>query len=315
MIVVAASHLLVLCGAESEPADTLKAFENATALRDSIVDGHVTFEELASKNSGDPSAKQNKGYLGYFSVFDMVYPFETGAYNTPVGEISQPVRTGYGYHLIRVEDRMESVGKQRLSHIIIRIGPQYSAKDSAQAGKKIAEIYERLKTDETFEDVAGKYSDDQVSAKKGGDLGWGRLIPEMENVKRKLKVGEFSEPFNTPYGWHILKVTDVEPIKPFSETEAEIKSKIARDARSYLSKDKLIERVKKEGNFNLNKDNLNAFIDHIPEDQVKPYLSGLWVPADSTLPLYTQELYALGSGENRQSGNHSKLHRLVHCKS
>jgi len=126
---VKASHLLVNVSETATPADTLAAYNRIMSYRDSIVSGEKDFAYMAEKYSEDPSAKENKGNLGYFSAFSMVYPFETAAYSTNVGEVSMPARTRYGYHLIYVADKLKSGGTKRASHIIIRVGERFSAND------------------------------------------------------------------------------------------------------------------------------------------------------------------------------------------
>jgi len=76
------------------------------------------FNEIAAKNSQDPSAAENKGEIGYFSAFQMVFPFENMAYLTPVGQVSEIVRTRFGYHLIKVEDERPTRGEIKVAHIM-----------------------------------------------------------------------------------------------------------------------------------------------------------------------------------------------------
>lgn len=300
---ISASHILINCGPDASAKDTLEAYQRALSLRDSIMKGGKTFEDMAVKYSQDPSAVRNKGYLGYFSAFDMVYPFETGAYNTGKGQVSMPIRTGYGYHLIKVLDRQPFEGKATAAHIIVRVGAQYSAKDDAQAQKIINEIYAQLKSGADWGEMAANYSDDPTTAKKGGDLGNGRLISEMELLKIKLKEGQFSEPFKTEFGWHILKVTQVEPIKSFDDSKAELKSRISRDARSYLSKEKLVERVRKEYGFKVNTANLEKFNASIPKDKEAEYTKGFWKPEGPEFDaILSMELYTMANGNDKEVG-------------
>lgn len=301
--VINAAHILLMCSPEATPADTLKAYNRAMSLRDSIVKG-ADFGSVAAKHSEDPSAKSNKGDLGYFSVFDMVYPFESGAYNTPVGEVSMPIRSGYGYHLIKVQDRMKSSGKKTAAHLIVRVGPQYSAKTQEEAKTRIQEIYTELKGGAEWRDMVRKYSDDPNTNEKGGDLGQGRLIPEMENAKRSLGEGEFSEPFETSFGHHILSVTEVEPIKTFKESEAEIKSRIARDARSTLSQERLIARVKRENDFTTNQENIDKFNQFLEgQNASAQYTKGFWRPVDSLMTdLKTLPIYSIGKDADKTEG-------------
>jgi peptidyl-prolyl cis-trans isomerase SurA len=175
----------------------------------------------------------------------MVYPFETAAYNTSVGTISMPVRTQFGYHIIKVIDRTPYLGQKQSAHIIIRVGPTYSAKDTSAAIAKINEIYSKLKAGEDFGTLASQYSDDPGSSKKGGDLGAGKLLGEMEEIKRKLGKGEISKPFTTQFGWHILKVTEITPLKPYDQAKNELKSRVSKDLRSNLTQEIFINKLKK----------------------------------------------------------------------
>ena len=119
---VRASHLLIKLDKNASSEDTLKAYQKIMSLRKRIMAGE-SFEKVAAEASDDPSAKDtpatkerqtakgNGGDLGYFSVFDMIYPFECGAYNTKIGDVSMPVRTDFGYHLIKVTDKKKAKGK------------------------------------------------------------------------------------------------------------------------------------------------------------------------------------------------------------
>lgn len=293
---VNANHLLIQVAADASPADTLQAYNRLSAIRDSIISGKADFIEMARKHSSDPSVKQNDGNLGYFSVFDMVYPFESAAFNTAAGSVSEPVRTQFGYHLVKVNEKLNSEGKKRVAHIIIRIGPNYSAKDTASAVRKIDELYGRLEKGADFAELAREFSDDPNSGQKGGDLGTGRLLPEMETLKIKLKDQAFSKPFTTAFGWHILKVTEVEGNKSFDEAKGDLKSRIARDSRSQLSKEVLIERIKKENNYTYEAANFEEFVATLNEG----FARGSWHP-DTTAAaqaLYSKPLFRLGDAKS-----------------
>lgn len=290
---VKAAHLLLRLAPDAPPEDTLRVFQRISALRDSVVSGARSFAYLAEKYSEDPSAKQNQGDLGYFSAFDMVYPFESAAFSTPVNSVSQPVRTQFGYHLIQVSDKAAISGEKTAAHIIIRVGDRYTAKDTTQAEKMIREIYEKLEAGEDFAALARQYSDDPSSAANGGELGTGRLIPVMENIKVKLQEGDYSEPFTTPYGWHIMKVTQVSARPDFEAARAEIKARISRDSRSQISREALISRIKKNYGYTPFPDNVQAFIDHL--DNRFPI--GGWQPDSTQFALYQKPLYQLEGEE------------------
>lgn len=294
---VKASHLLVSLGQSPSPNDTLAAWNKVMAYRDSITRGLVNFNDLAERASEDPSAKQNRGNLGYFTAFDMVYPFENAAFNTPVSSVSQPVRTQYGYHLIYVADKIATGGPKQASHIMVRVGDRFSAKDSTQAVARINELYAKLKAGENFGALAKQYSDDPSSAASGGDLGQRLLIPTMEEVKIKLRTGDFSRPFKSQYGWHILKVTASAVDRDPDERLAEVRMRVSRDTRSQLSREAMIDRIKKEYNYMLNEANFNELKGILDSS----FPRGQWKPNDKAAPLLIKTLFTLNNSAKPKS--------------
>lgn len=289
---VDASHLLISVNQNAAPADTLAAFERIQSLRDSILNHGKDFGEMAMAYSNDPSAQQNKGRLGYFSAFDMVYPFETGAFETEPGNVSEPVRSQFGYHIIFVHDKMVNAGKKKAAHIIVRIGDRYSAKNDAEAEAKINEIHQLLVDGGDFAELARQYSDDPSSAPNGGDLGYNRLLPEMETYRLQLGEGEFSEPFKTRFGMHILAVTEVETPESFEEARPQLKQRISRDSRAQLSQKALINRIKNDGNFTMNQDAWTSFTGMLDDR----FSRGAWEPDSMNVPLFDETLFTLADG-------------------
>ncbi|MFM9050905.1 MAG: peptidylprolyl isomerase, partial [Bacteroidota bacterium] len=140
-ITIRASHILIKCDQNALPKDTLEAYNKALKVRAELIKG-ADFTSTAKKYSEDPSVKENGGDLGYFTCMQMVYPFESAAYNTKSGEISQVVRTKYGYHVIKVFDARPNQGEVRVSHIMVKIAEgATAADDSTKARQKITEIY------------------------------------------------------------------------------------------------------------------------------------------------------------------------------
>ena len=280
---VRASHILVK-GQDSA------AYARALALRDSVVRGGRSFAEIARLYSDDPAAPETGGDLGYFSAFDMVAPFEDAAYQTPVGQVSMPVLTRFGYHLVYVRERGPNPGARKTAHILVRWGPTYAAKDSTEAYKRIQEIYERLQKGESFEELAKNYSDDPFSAARGGELGWMRLFPDMEAVKRRLGAGEISAPLRTKYGWHILKVLEVKPVRSFEEMRGELKARLQRDERYKAAEKQYFDQRLKAYNYQENPATGEALFKAL--DTLYPDLDG----ALAKLPLTLQKatLFTLG---------------------
>ncbi|NVO03972.1 MAG: peptidylprolyl isomerase, partial [Bacteroidetes bacterium] len=261
---VRASHILIKCDANALPKDTLVAYNRVMGLRKRIMAGE-SFEKIAVEASEDPSArdqaetkdrpanKGNAGDLGYFSSLDMVYPFESGAYNTKIGEISMPIRSNFGYHLIKAVDKRKAMGKVQVAHIFVVIPKNSTHADSLKYKSKIEEISAKLKAGENYEELAKTYSDDKGSATKGGVLPWfgvNRMVPEFIVAVSKLQnKNDISDPVQTVYGWHIIKMLDRKDIGSFDEVKGDLKSKIAKDGRSAKSKDAIIAKIKKENKF------------------------------------------------------------------
>lgn len=244
---IRASHILIKCELGALPKDTMEAYNKAIKVRNELLKGS-DFNKTARKYSDDPSVKDNSGDLGYFSSMQMVYPFETAAYSTKQGEVSMPVRTRFGYHLIKVTDSRPAQGEVRVAHIMVKIGPGASAEDSLKAAQKINEIYNKLKAGERFDDLARQYSDDPSSAKTGGALpmfGTGRMVPEFERAAFDLKnLNDYTQPTRTSYGWHIIRLLDKKPLGTYDELQAELKQKVQKDSRSDLSRTSMLNKIK-----------------------------------------------------------------------
>ncbi|MEL6672119.1 MAG: peptidylprolyl isomerase [Bacteroidota bacterium] len=292
---VDASHILLMVDENANPSDTLAAYQKIMGLRDSVLTHGKAFEEMAEYYSEDPSAQSNGGRLGYFSVFEMVYPFETAAYSTEPGSVSMPARTRFGYHILKVHDKIKNEGTKRAAHIIVRIGDRYGAKDEAQAEQIIKEISQKLKDGADWNAMVQQYSDDPSSANKGGDLGTGRLLPEMEAWKLKLGENEISEPFKTRFGQHLMKITQVSKVPTFEESKSQLEQKISRDSRSQLSRKALIARIKQESQYSLQQENFDAFKASLTDE----FSVGTWNPDTNQQALYNKALFTLADGYSR----------------
>lgn len=247
---VKAKHILIRISRDATPKDTLFAYNKILKLRERILNGEK-FEVIAAQFSEDRSAqddaktgrKGNGGNLGYFSAFNMVYPFEVAAYNTKISEISMPFKTQFGYHIIQVDDFKKSDGEIEAAHILV--------KDTSAVSKtKIESIYGKLIAKEKFEDLAKQYSDDPGSKNKGGNLGKfaaGRMVKPFSDAAFALEnVNDFSEPFKTRFGWHIVKLIKKHPIKSFDEMKKDLKAKVKKSSRMQLSEKAVVNKLKKE---------------------------------------------------------------------
>ncbi|MFT6715534.1 MAG: peptidyl-prolyl cis-trans isomerase SurA [Saprospiraceae bacterium] len=267
-----ASHILINIKYHALPSDTLKAYSKAKAVL-AMAETGVNFDSLAVVYSEDPSAKSNKGDLGYFSTFRMVYSFETGAFNTKVGGVSKLVRTRFGYHIIKVKERRETVGSIRVSHIMMVLNDKMTVEQKALKASKIQEVYEQLEGGAAFDMLARKYSEHYSSAEKGGVMPWfssNQYDVKFENAAYDIKInGEYSKPIRTDYGWHIIKRLDRKERESFKKMELEIRKKVARSDRASKSKEAVLARIKSEYNFK--------------EKSKRKYLNWFYENGDSTL--------------------------------
>ncbi len=241
------SHLLVAVPEDASPADTLRALQTALALRDRLAKGD-DFATLARQYSADPTAARNGGDLGYFTAFSKLYPFETAAYQTPVGAVTQPVRTRSGYHLIQVTDRRPSRGRVRVAHILVRMSPQADEVGKAAAKARIDEVYAKLQRGESFETLARQYSDDTDSKNTGGVLpafGVDKNVPPFEEAAFSLSVpGTYSTPFLTNYGWQIVRLIERLPLEPYAELATNLRQRVVSHLRADALRQATLRRLR-----------------------------------------------------------------------
>ena len=254
---VRARHILVSCSAQANPADTLKAWKRANAMRTRILNGE-DFEAVALSKAGsdDPSVRDNGGDLGWFSAFQMVYPFEEAAYTTAVGDLSPIVRTRYGYHFLEVTGRRDARGEIRAAHIMIRTKEGADDATLKAAEERINSIHDLLSKGIPWEELALKMSEDASTASKAGELPWfgtGKMVEEFENAAFGLtEDGQISAPFKTSYGWHIVKRLEYRAPATFEASKRELQKKVSRDSRSELTRASFLENLKAEYNYTSN---------------------------------------------------------------
>ena len=265
--VVHASHILILVDEDATPKDTLQAFTKIQEARGKIVAGE-DFEKVAKEYSQDPSAENNGGDLGWFSAFRMVYPFEDAAFSTPVGDVSEPFRTRFGYHILKVHDKKPASGEISAAHIMIAVTPETS---ETTAETKIQDIYKKLKQGGDFAALAKEFSEDSYSAQNGGELrtfSRGDLnAPKFEDAAFLLDApGDITEPVRSAYGWHIIKLIEKHPVPTFEESKTELTEKIKKDSRSQLITEAFIERLKNKYSITENREVIDYFANNIQKD-------------------------------------------------
>ncbi len=293
---VNASHILVKVAQEANPADTLLAYQKLQTIRERATKGE-DFGQLAYETSEDPSAKQNKGSLGYFTAMQMVYEFETQAYKMKVGDISPIFRTQFGYHILKLHEKRPFTGIFSVAHIMAKTSQKNTPDELNQLQKRLEEVHNLLQKGEKWDDLCKKYSDDASSRNIGGVLPEFKAseiqVPEFETVITGLKnIGDYSKPFRTSFGFHIIKLVGKRGLPAFTETEATLRNEVQKDGRSKLSKNALVKQILKDNKFKENTENvkeaLKATDDRLP--------LGSW-SFDIKNPIINKPLFSLGNKE------------------
>ena len=271
-----AAHILIKCDVNAVPSDTLAAYKKAMSIRERALKGE-DFGDLAAELSEDPSArdyeeipgvrkayKGNRGELGYFTVFDMVYPFESGVYNTEVGGISMPVRSSFGYHIIKLNSKTPASGLIRAAHIFLAVDPKDPDKNDSLVKIKAQNIYnEVINDDKNWTDYVRRYSDDKGTINNNGVLSPFRvnqIVPEFISVVKSLEPNQISEPVKTDFGYHIIKLVGSTTPGTFEQEEGKIRERVERDMRGQLSEEIAMRRIMKDNNFKENAKVKDAFI-------------------------------------------------------
>ena len=253
-----ANHILININDENND----EALNKINDIRREIINGNISFEDAAVKYSDDKSATENKGNLGYFTAFMMVYDFETAAYTTDINDISKPVKTKYGYHIIKVNERRKAVGERKVAHIMFKTGKNAKPDKINDAQNKINKTYDLLKNGDRFAEVAERFSEDRSTAVKGGVLppfGVGKMVSEFELQAFKLNSpGDFSEPFRTDFGWHIVMLLEDFPVVLNDDLYLKVKTGIERDSRSKLSSEFMAKKLKDQYKLKVYKENFNS---------------------------------------------------------
>lgn len=242
--------------------DNQRQLQLADSLRQCVLNGE-DWENIATKYSVDPSVPNNKGHYGFIMAGMFPYDFEKVVYETPVGEISQPFKTNYGYHMLRVNAVRPNDGEVHVMHILKLFPRARVVPDSVKLATKhkIDSIYALLQQGADFATLAKAESEDPGSAKNGGELPWfgrKRMVPQFETVAYELKPGEMSEPFETTYGYHIVKKLDAR-MPSLDDSRKNIEQRMQQDYRKDAPRVARINQLKQQYNYTQNA-NLHQYL-------------------------------------------------------
>ena len=224
------------------------------------------FDKVAREMSTDPQVQETGGELGWITPFRYVYPLEEAVYNTPVGKVSEPFRTQYGFHIVLVEEEIDHK-EVKASHIMKMV----PADSLNEAKKALIDSLAKVVTPENFAEVAQRESDDRGSSARGGSLGWfgkGMMVKQFEEAAFSMENGQISAPVRTQYGWHILYKEDERGIQPLDSMRAQIHRQVLRDERANEADKSFIRKARAEYNLpaEMSDADVKAYVDeHLEE--------------------------------------------------
>jgi peptidyl-prolyl cis-trans isomerase SurA len=266
---IKASHILIAIPKASD-RDSARFLAKADSLYKVLLSNKtISWDSLVKYFTDDKSTIPSGGSVGYFTALQVPYAFESAVYKLPVGGISKPVRTTYGYHIIKKTAERPARGQVKVAHILCA-AKKSEGETGRQAAKLRADsILAQLKSGYSFDSLAKNRNDDRYSVNSNGELtafGVGAMVPEFEDAAFALTtVGEYSAPVATEYGYHIIKLLEKMPIKPYAEMGSDVSKKVERDGRVDVAKRAFLEKMKAKNKFKENAPGLSEFIASVPD--------------------------------------------------
>lgn len=263
--------------------DTAEAYKQIHEIYNEIKNNKISFEDAVSKYSDDGYTKSQKGYIGYISALDIKYGIENAAYATKIGEISVPVKSELGYHIVKVINKRAKKGKLHIAQILVKPTNPTNPKDVEEAKALSEKILNELKAGANFEEYVAKYSADHISKDKKGIIEPfypGTYQLQFEKVAFNLnKPGEYGEIVQTEFGFHIIRFIQREDNAPFESVKSQYSQRLKQDGRVKIAEEKLKSEKLIKMNFKENSDNYRELV--------------TWVNADTSKVLdFTQKNYS-----------------------
>lgn len=281
------AHIFVAIREGATEAEIKEAYNKLKKVRDMAT--VTNFADLAKQHSEDTYSKDNGGDLGWYTVLQLPYELETAMYKTNAGELSDIVRTAYGYHFIKVWETRPAYGQLQVSQILVR-------NTNPNAKPLIDSLYNLLKNGTPFEQLVLGYSEDNASKTKNGALGWvgiNKYAKPFEDAVFSLKRdGEISAPFTSSAGWHIIKRTKSQVNPAYTDVKGELTDKIKKDSRFELVQDALVERIKKDAGFTIDEKIKGEILDIWRKDA--NFFNTQWTP-DAKLLSDERVLFTVGN--------------------
>ncbi|MEJ0082864.1 MAG: peptidylprolyl isomerase [Puia sp.] len=248
------SYIFVAAPKNASPADTAKAWQKIQDAYKAL-NNKKDFGETAVQYSEDPNVKENRGDLGYITVFDLPYAMETVAYNTTPGKFSPVFRTNGGYIILKTTAQRPAEGLIKVAQILIIFPFEAKEAEKLSTRQRADSIYQAIKSGADFGTMARKYSGDNLSYQLGGvlpEFGIGKYEAGFETTAFNLKKdGDISQPYQSSFGYHIIKRLSRNPIPAKADQKAldRMKEKIKTDPRVAISKKRMTQTILKQTQF------------------------------------------------------------------
>jgi peptidyl-prolyl cis-trans isomerase SurA len=267
---VRVSHILVSIPRGSD--DTLAALRKIDSIYQAVQSG-TDFATIAKLASEDKQSASNGGDIGFITALQLIYPFENAAYETPVGAVSKPFRTLFGYHIVKRTDERAARGEIQVSQIMVGIQKSAGKEGEMAAKARIDSVSSLLKQGQSFESLVAKYSDDKFSKNSDGKLaifGVGQMVPAFEDAAFALKnPGDISNPVRTEFGYHIIKLEKKIPVRPFDSVKTELTKRVEKDSRIETARALFSNRIKAKVNYKEYPEALTELIAAIPDSTLR----------------------------------------------
>ena len=262
-------HIFIPFGANNSDSSVVKLKIQEAYME---LQSGKNFDNVALKYSADPSVAQNKGNLGYITVFSLPYQFENVIYKLSPGKFSAPFKSNSGYHIFKNLGERKAVGRIKVSQILIAVPPGSDSSAKKQLAVLADSIYTRLQKGDDFGKLATAFSNDVVSSASNGampEFGLGTFDPAFETVAFSLLKNEaISKPFLTNHGYHIIKRTSLTPpttVKNKKNLDM-IRSLVEKDSRVNVAKEKQYNKILAQTGFkqfNVNQSMLQMYVDSV----------------------------------------------------
>ncbi|WP_340103104.1 peptidylprolyl isomerase [Rhodohalobacter sp. 8-1] len=301
------THVLIRLDPNSSADDAEEARLRIEEARQRFIDGEMTMEELNREYSTQVQGRPAGGELPWFSAGVTVKPFEDALYSLEKGELSEPVRTQFGFHIIYLEDRRQRTPQRSASHIFFR-----GSRDDLSAEILADSAYATLEKGRPWDEVVQQFSQDGSSVNNGGSVGWVGYGTQysadfIDAVLSVDPIASFSQPIQTNYGYHIFRIDSVRSYQNDEQRREELLSQLEELPRYNANRQQVLERISEIGNFSKNssvQESITAFF----SDADSSLITNIDLPediAEQTLISFNNQTYTSGDFKQWLHDTHS----------